>query len=90
MTLPVQKVTEMYKAIKTFNQVMYRPENLVQHRLVAGEIATFHNSRVLHGRSAFTVTEACGRHLEGGYIDWDEAHSRMRVIREKLFGDKRL
>ena len=36
MTLPVEKVTEMYNAIKIFNQVMYRPENLVQHRLIAG------------------------------------------------------
>ncbi|XP_071809590.1 gamma-butyrobetaine dioxygenase-like [Asterias amurensis] len=90
MTLPVEKVTEMYNAIKIFNQVMYRPENLVLHRLVAGEIATFHNSRVLHGRSAFTVTKVGSRHLEGGYIDWDEAYSRMRVLREKLFGDKRL
>ncbi|XP_071809227.1 gamma-butyrobetaine dioxygenase-like [Asterias amurensis] len=90
MTLPVEKVTEMYNAIKIFNQVMYRPENLVQHRLIAGQIATFHNTRVLHGRSAFKVAEAGRRHLEGGYIDWDEAHSRMRVLREKLFGDKHL
>ena len=57
---------------------------------LTGEIVTFHNSRVLHGRSAFTVTKVGSRHLEGAYIDWDEAYSRMRVLREKLFGDKRL
>ncbi len=47
---------------------------------------TFDNQRVLHGRSAFVVTETdtCARHLEGAYIDWDEACSRRRVIREKM------
>ncbi|XP_071809548.1 gamma-butyrobetaine dioxygenase-like [Asterias amurensis] len=90
MSLPVEKVTEMYKAIKIFNQVMYRPGNFVQHRLAAGEIATFNNGRVLHGRSGFTITKAGNRHLEGTYFDWDETYSRMRIIREKLFGDERL
>ncbi len=53
---------------------------------------TFDNQRVLHGRSSFEVTE-CGtssRHLEGAFIDWDEACSRRRVIREKMLDLKPL
>ncbi|XP_038052320.1 gamma-butyrobetaine dioxygenase-like isoform X2 [Patiria miniata] len=90
MLMPVEKVTEMYKAIKLFNQVIYRPQNLVHHRLTEGEMVTFNNRRLLHGRSSFEVQAGSSRLLEGGYIDWDEVRSRTRVLREKLYGIKRL
>ncbi|XP_038076167.1 gamma-butyrobetaine dioxygenase-like [Patiria miniata] len=83
----VEQVTGLYRALKLFSNVMYRPENVVRHQLAEGEIATFNNTRVLHARSAFTITGDGGRHLEGGYMDWDEARSRMRGLRENLFGD---
>ncbi|XP_022082645.1 gamma-butyrobetaine dioxygenase-like [Acanthaster planci] len=90
LSLPAEKVRDVYRALKVFYDVMYRPENLVEYRLVAGEIATFNNGRVLHGRNSYTVTKEGNRHLEGAYMDWDEAHSRMRILRENLFGDERL
>ncbi|XP_038052337.1 gamma-butyrobetaine dioxygenase-like [Patiria miniata] len=90
LSLPVEQVKEVYKAMKLFEEFMYRPGNLVEHRLGAGEIATFNNGRVLHGRSSYTVTKEGRRHLEGAYMDWDEAHSRMRILRETLFGDEPL
>ncbi|XP_038076683.1 gamma-butyrobetaine dioxygenase-like [Patiria miniata] len=83
--VPVGQVTKMYKALKLLNDVMYRPENLVRHQLAEGEIVTFSNHRVLHSRSAITITGEGSRHLEGSYIDWDEALSRMRVLHRKLF-----
>ncbi|XP_071809649.1 gamma-butyrobetaine dioxygenase-like [Asterias amurensis] len=91
LSLPVDQVKKLYKAIKVFNSVMYRPENVFTHRMEPGEIMTFSNGRVMHGRSAFKLTSGSGsRHLEGGYFDWDEAKSTLRVLRENLFGDKRL
>ena len=42
------------------------------------------NIRVLHGRVGFQMTEDCERHLEGGYIDWDEMQSRLRVLSNEL------
>ncbi|XP_038077859.1 gamma-butyrobetaine dioxygenase-like [Patiria miniata] len=86
----VEQVISLYRALKLFSNVMYRQENVVRHQLAEGEIATFNNTRVLHARSAFTIAGDGGRHLEGGYMDWDEARSRIRVLREKLFGDAAL
>ncbi|XP_022082905.1 gamma-butyrobetaine dioxygenase-like [Acanthaster planci] len=90
MLMPVEKVTDMYKAIKLFNHVIYLPQNVVHYRMTEGEIITFNNRRLLHGRSSFEVQTGNSRLLEGGYIDWDEVRSRMRVLREKLFGIERL
>ena len=39
---------------------------------------------MLHGRNSYTVLEGGDRHLEGGYIDWDEMKSRRRVLEEEL------
>ncbi|XP_022082950.1 gamma-butyrobetaine dioxygenase-like [Acanthaster planci] len=82
--VPVGEVTEMYRALRLLHDVMYRPENLVHYELAEGEIATFDNLRVMHARSAFTITGGGGRTLEGGYFDWDEARSRMRVLQKSL------
>ncbi|XP_022082697.1 gamma-butyrobetaine dioxygenase-like [Acanthaster planci] len=87
MSLPVAQITETYRALKLFHNMMYRPENLVYHQLAPGEIVTFSNIRTLHARSAYTITGDGGRHLEGGYLDWDETLSRLRVLRASLFGD---
>ncbi|XP_071809482.1 gamma-butyrobetaine dioxygenase-like [Asterias amurensis] len=90
MLMPVDRVTEMYRAIKEFNRIIYLPENVVHHRLSEGEVITFNNRRLLHGRNSFTVESGSGRLLEGGYIDWDEVRSRIRVLREKLYSVERL
>ena len=51
---------------------------------VSGDICCFHNFRVLHGRSSYTPTAAGQRHLEGGYIEWDELSSMRRVLKARL------
>ena len=48
----------------------------------------FDNVRLVHGREPLYETELVGeRHLEGGYLDWDEVRSRRRVLQEKLAGN---
>ena len=59
------------------------PVNVVGVRLESGEIATMNNARVLHGRTAFQVTEEASRLLEGGYIDWDMVYGKLRVLAQK-------
>ena len=52
-----------------------------------GDILCFNNRRTLHGREAFSVTKTSNRHLEGGYIEWDEVNSKLRVLKDKLEGN---
>ena len=53
---------------------------MVQFKLESGSMMAFDNYRVLHGRSAFEVFPGSYRHLEGGYLDWDDVLSYMRVF----------
>ena len=46
-------------------------------------MVTVKNHRVLHGRSELTGGVS-GRHLQCGYMDWDEIRSTIRVTRNKL------
>lgn len=47
-------------------------------------MVTFNNQRILHGRTAFGNDSEGERHVEGGYLDWDEVRSRIRVLKNKL------
>ena len=49
--------------------------------LIAGDMLTFDNRRILHGRAFYSDGR---RLLCGGYLDWDEIYSRIRVLREQL------
>lgn len=57
---------------------------MIQFKMKAGTMVSIDNYRVFHGRTAFEVTPDTCRHVEGGYIDWDEAASRMRVLESEL------
>ncbi len=57
---------------------------IVFMRLIVGNMMTWNNRRYLHGREGFTMTEDGERHLETGYVDWDELRSRRRVIQREL------
>lgn len=48
--------------------------------LFSGEIFTFDNHRILHGRKGYQGS----RLLIGGYLDWDLIKSRTRVLKSQL------
>lgn len=56
-------------------------------KLFVGEMVTFDNLRILHGRTAFGENLKGERHVQGAYLDWDEARSRIRVLKTKLLGN---
>ncbi|XP_070565537.1 gamma-butyrobetaine dioxygenase-like [Ptychodera flava] len=82
--IPVEKVYPYYKAIKDYYDLINRPENRVNFRMQPGDIVMLENTRILHGRNAFTVTEGAERHLESVFMDWDGVYSKIRCLREKL------
>lgn len=53
-----------------------------------GEMITFDNLRVLHGRTAFGENLKGERHVQGAYLDWDEARSRIRVLKTKILDNQ--
>ncbi len=70
-------------AYRKFLALTKDPHHRLETRMRAGEIAVFDNRRILHGRKAFA--EGTGRrHLQGAYVEWEDADSRIRVLRRRL------
>lgn len=55
----------------------------------SGDLVTFDNSRLLHGRKSYVSGPDRARHLEGVYLDWDEVMSRLRILRESVHAGAR-
>lgn len=53
-------------------------------------MVTFDNLRVLHGRTAFGENLKGERHVQGAYVDWDEARSKIRVLKANKSNQKYL
>ena len=79
---PGHRIKDIYQAFYKLVHAMYDKENLVTNKLKQGDIVTFNNKRVLHGRAAYKITSV--RHLSGCYFDWDEIYSAIQVYRRNL------
>ncbi|CAM1308392.1 Uncharacterised protein g4835 [Pycnogonum litorale] len=75
----LEKTHMLYEAFLQFANILHCEDLVVHHRVTSGECITMDNRRILHGRESFSTT--CARHLEGGYIDWDEANSFIRITK---------
>ncbi|XP_026860576.1 gamma-butyrobetaine dioxygenase [Electrophorus electricus] len=87
LDVPLDQVQPFYSSLKTFVEVMNRPENVFAYRMEPGDLVTFDNWRLLHGRKSYVSNSECLRHLEGAYLDWDEVMSRLRILRKQVYGD---
>ena len=72
-----------YHALGRFVGMMYDARYLVQYQLQAGDILSFNNHRVLHGRTAYDPRKS-NRLLEGGYMGWDDLYARVRALQNRL------
>ncbi|XP_060695075.1 gamma-butyrobetaine dioxygenase [Hemiscyllium ocellatum] len=86
--VPVELVHPFFSALKDYINLMYKPENLITFKMEAGDVLTFDNWRILHGRQNYISTVGSSRHLEGAYASWDEAMSRLRCLEQALYGNK--
>lgn len=84
LRMPVRQIQPFYNALKAFSNKIYDPDNVFSYKLKEGDIMTFDNRRVIHGRRAFQTTTSSSRHLETGYLEWDELDSRLRVLHKQL------
>ncbi|XP_071963138.1 gamma-butyrobetaine dioxygenase-like isoform X1 [Antedon mediterranea] len=87
MNVPADKVYDVYKALKVFFHYLHKKENMVEYKMSEGDIMCMDNRRLVHGRAEYKVNpsvEGVQRHLEGGYVDWDELNSFYRVLLERF------
>ncbi|XP_028812065.1 gamma-butyrobetaine dioxygenase [Denticeps clupeoides] len=87
LDLPLHQVQSFYTSLKAYVDLMNRPENVVTYRMEPGDLVTFDNWRLLHGRRSYVSHEDRLRHLEGAYLDWDEVMSRLRILRKAVQGE---
>ncbi|XP_068256059.1 gamma-butyrobetaine dioxygenase [Nyctibius grandis] len=83
--IPAEKVRPFYAALKEFDDLLNSAEHKFTYKLKPGDVVTFDNWRVLHGRQSYQSGPEVTRHLEGAYADWDVVMSRLRLLRKRVF-----
>ena len=73
----------VYKAHHRFGNLLHDDKFQIKFRLEPGDIFSFNNRRLLHGRTAFNPNSG-NRHLEGYYMDRDEIIGRLNYLKKKL------
>jgi len=91
LDLPISLVRQFYAAYTEWHAFVKQEKYSKELKLNDGEIITFNNRRVFHGRNSFPSTEE--RLVIGTYLDLDDMANRLRVLKRdmgELFTLKRL
>ena len=75
------KMHQVYKAHHRFGNLLHDDKFQIKFRLGPGDIFSFNNRRVLHGRTAFDPNSG-HRHLQGYYLDRDEIIGRLEYLKQ--------
>ena len=71
---------KVYKAHHRFGNLLHDDKFQIKFRLDPGDIFSFNNRRLLHGRTAFKPNSG-HRHLQGYYMDRDEIIGRLNFLK---------
>ena len=71
---------KVYKAHHRFGNLLHDDKFQIKFRLGPGDIFTFNNRRLLHGRTEFDPNSG-HRHLQGYYMDRDEIIGRLKYLK---------
>ncbi|XP_014639137.1 PREDICTED: gamma-butyrobetaine dioxygenase [Ceratotherium simum simum] len=82
--VPVGRVQPFYAALREFVDLMNCKEFKFTFKMNPGDVITFDNWRLLHGRRSYEAGTEISRHLEGAYADWDVVMSRLRILRQSV------
>jgi len=74
---------KVYKAHHKFGNLLHDDKFQIKFRLEPGDIFSFNNRRLLHGRTAFNPNSG-NRHLQGYYMDRDEIIGRLNFLKKKI------
>ncbi|KAL7737426.1 hypothetical protein ACLKA6_013027 [Drosophila palustris] len=81
-SVPPHQVRPWYEAMALF--VRLANEQACTFKTSPGDVLTFDNLRMVHGRTGYDDTDHNVRHIVGAFVDWDIAYSRWRVLRRSL------
>ena len=70
----------VYKAHHRFGNLLHDAKFQINFRLEPGDIFSFNNRRLLHGRTEFDPNSG-HRHLQGYYMDRDEIIGRLKYLK---------
>jgi gamma-butyrobetaine dioxygenase len=73
---------KFYAAYRQLADLLREPARAVIYRLQPGDLVLFDNTRILHGRTAFSVDSGV-RRLQGCYVDADGLYSSLAVLSRK-------
>tara|TARA_Y100001978_G_scaffold174932_1_gene166858 strand:+ start:39 stop:839 length:801 start_codon:yes stop_codon:yes gene_type:complete len=77
-----EKMDHFYSAYRNLFSLLHDEKFEINFRMQAGDIFSFNNRRVLHGRKEYDANSG-ERHLQGYYMDRDEIIGRLNYI-EKI------
>jgi len=72
---------KVYKAHHRFGNLLHDKKYQINFRLEPGDIFSFNNRRLLHGRTEFNPNSG-NRHLQGYYMDRDEIIGRLNYLKK--------
>ena len=75
------KMDAVYKAHHRFGNLLHDEKYQINFRLEPGDIFSFNNRRLLHGRTEFDPNSG-HRHLQGYYMDRDEIIGRLNYLKK--------
>ena len=75
------KMDSVYKALHRFGNLLHDEKYQINFRLEPGDIFSFNNRRLLHGRTEFDPNSG-HRHLQGYYMDRDEIIGRLSYLKK--------
>ena len=75
------EMDKVYNAHRRFGNLLHDDNFQIKFRLKPGDIFSFNNRRILHGRTAFDPNSG-HRHLQGYYMDRDEIVGRLNFLKK--------
>ena len=72
---------KVYKAHHRFGNLLHDDKFQIKFKLEKGDIFSFNNRRLLHGRTAYNPNSG-HRHLQGYYMDRDEIIGRLSFLKK--------
>ena len=72
---------KVYKAHHRFGNLLHDDKFQIKFKLEKGDIFSFNNRRLLHGRTAYNPNSG-HRHLQGYYMDRDEIIGRLNYLKK--------